>query len=1518
MYLTKKLQFHTLFFIIFLGLISSSMALEILYESKPDWWDEIQVNTIIDKDYNKSYYKTMLDLNYSGENIDEWYIIGPFDNNNNKPFTKKYAPEKNFSVNKKKEFNGLKGKKIKWTPWRKGTKCPVDEMQKIEHSVFFLYSFFKAPKTGKYTVIFTSDDGAGIWINKKQVFLETPPQKMNFMTPHHFEVDMNKGKNKVFIKLENKTSSWGLNMIISPYPYEYSILKTKILLFNKSPKFKPSYKSKIAYAIAMLFLKNDDWSNYIFWFNQLAMKIAAPKTFTKGRIYQLRKAIEVNEKVKPYVVNYYKKLFPNSKIPDKSRKYFIDFIIQDYFERSDIEGLVKFIQLYKRRLKMITPKKLLEVQIKIQIKKGDHVKASKLVEELKAICNKKDLKHFHNTIFNIVTSMKSSTLQIPIDWDEKLIQLEVNKLVENKKASTNRFIRNTLTKKAGQVISTDDPELFIGSLTGYKKIFAPFIKEYSDNLKSYLALLKKAGPMNKTASLQKKALLSLKKVTTPVYNILNEFQDCKSIKLPTDKAKPFPFLNMKMGTTEFEAEKNFTSYSIEKQPPAYVNSLNDLQVFQNYHEVVCLKNNKLKWKFILQNSTPTILASTKSKTKIMFNKVKPVINNGKVFVRLFKDGKMSLFCLDANSGKLLWGLNNSTLETCSEIALWRDRMILIAKENDAPYRYYLLEINPTNGVIYKQTFLYSSEISFKFTRYIRLQADLFLPAPKIIDNNAYISTNNGLILSFNIMTSSFNWIRKYKKTSFFQNTVSHLLVGRSSSSPIVSSNHVLFQPINAASLLLLDKTNGKNIKNLAIDWKDVIPCGRDKVIIIFGKDRLAAFYSLKDMKKLSTLPGNAYRLIQQLSDGVILQSQNNMVIYDFNGKLLKSMVIPENTIPIYVDKNSLFAYNNKNHKHPGIIEKFLIAKPKTIQNSVYSKNLPTLKDFSFKTLGNNYYILSRSNIISLNLNGTAKWIRAIPASTQTRVYQKGNYIYIFTSYIVMCIDKNNGKVLNSFPSYGTKLEEITAETFYEDGTAFVHGSRRDSNVIWMTPTKSDILGQFKGDVAISTFKKGNLIAGWKRWEKEIAFYRKEPKTKDFSNATSILKFTSKMYPQLMKRLENFTLITDFNYLVKINADKKIKQIKLTKGKKGKLRHWEFKSNKLFVNHNFCFFKSHHDLINIVNFKKSKDLGLIPKFHRIPVYINGKMYGLSEKKIVCFDPVSEKIIFQTSPELIKNNVQKIRFMNIFKFDDKVACYFNYYHEWERQSADGVLMVFSLDNPKPEITYFPGAEPNSQFLDTGKAVLISLPTSNKVITLSKQEFNSLKSKNPFVFTTTNAPINHNIDGYPDEWDLKKFHKLGKNSFDIRIIDKKMLLGLEIKDPKLIKQMGKCGIDDRYSFKAAPAALASLKLQPWLMSDKTFFIGLESPLKTSKKLDTEIEYAVKPDGSSCFIEIKVPLKMIMHYPDSHHKKIEAVKWRGDIAFELFFKDNFGNQHALLSSQDIPAFYPRISISSDTWCKW
>lgn len=1502
----KKFACISCILVIFLAGVFELNSAEILYQKKPAWWDDVNIKITPGGSYYDTYNKTFSNLDYGGTKIENWSVLGPFDNNNNKPFAKEYGPEKTLKFDKKEVFKGLKGEKLQWSPWRKGSKCPIAE--KISNCVIFLYSVYDAPTAGKHFLLYSSNDGSELWINRKKVYQLHGRSELNLIEPKVIEVDLKKGKNEILLKLENLDAGWGVNLIITTQnPIEIRI-KTLSELYSRSKDLYAKGQSNFYEEIETLYLAHNDFPNYIFWFNNEITNLNESKKLSK-KLSTLKDLIKNKKEILPYITRYLQDILSNPKQEKSKRICCAEFIIEYSLDSNDFKTLENFLTIYKSQLKSLMPTEFLVAQINLQIKKGDIDEAGRLYEELEGQSKGRASKRYGSLAKKII-SIKSSALQLPVDWDFSTIQAESAKFEQNKTPKVNRFIRQTLTNKANLVSATKNKKLFAGTLKIYKKLFEPFAQEYSPDLKAYLATLNNAGAFDETGILQREALLSLGDFKFPTEKQQVIPSDIASIELPGENTKPFEFLNMHQGTYEMQSEINFIADKLEKQPPAFICSNGNIQIFQNYHEVVCLENNRLKWQYILPNSTLLTITEkfNERQTRLLFGKTNPIIDQGKFFARLFQDGMLRLFCFDAENGNMNWFMSDEKLETCSGIALWRDRLILIAREPDLVSRYFLLEINKEDGVIIRKTFLYASDISFRCfaSSGNRIQADLFMPAPQIVDNQAFISTNSGVIASFDLSSNSINWIMEYNQTPLAESRdATNAISGRQTYSPIVNSSRALFYPLNSNAILLLDKFTGEQISSLILNWKEIIPCGNEQVIII-DNTRKAAFYSLDDFKKLAELPGTGYRFVQQLWDGVILQNNNKLLIYDFSGKLKKSMIMPKDTLAVFADQNSLFAYNNKNNS-PAVIEKFLAQKPATVINSATDNILPEMKIVSFKTFADDKYLIANNSVVKLNPDASQAWVRSLPNSSTIKLYQQGNYIYVFTGERMFCINKNNGKTENFFPAYSAPLYPLISEIICPDGAFFFTDKTRDFDLYRLNPEKTEKLSNQRTETPIAAFYNSDLLAVWKKNSyDEVKFLSKNPKTNSFKETSCELKNPFKPFIRRVIH-ENAVLYSNLDNFLLVNADKTVNELNVTQGNNKRVTRFGQKSklNVVLYDH-FCLFRVYLDLVNIIDLKTKKDLGTIPNFTEIPLYIDNKLIGIAGNDIVCFDPIAKKIIYKTPFSAVKKRAGKKTTPTTFKLNNKAAFFFaNTTNLNKRRSAENLVLLFSADKAEPETIRIPGLDPESVFLDTGEALLIFMPDEKQIIRLSKQEFNDIQKQSPNLFTIKNTPVEYQIDGFADEWDLSTFHKLNKNKLDARIIDEKfLLLALEINDKDIIQQMGKSGFDDRYKILISPGSIAAFSIGGLIEKGST--AALYIPLKSSKEKNIVAAYSVKPDGTSCFIEVQIPLTSLNSIQTMI--KIPDRERRGDFAFELLFTNLIGQKYNLFSSREIPAFFPRF----------
>ncbi len=150
----------------------------------------------------------------TGQYQKEWFMAGPFDNENDKGLETPFAPEN--GVDLADEYQGKNNQIIKWQKITANQAGYIDLTSKIKESdqcVAYAYLTIDSPAEMKTVLIFGSDDGAAIWHNQKEIFRKFIRRSAN---PHDelIPVVLTQGENTFLVKDENGGGDWGFYLQI--------------------------------------------------------------------------------------------------------------------------------------------------------------------------------------------------------------------------------------------------------------------------------------------------------------------------------------------------------------------------------------------------------------------------------------------------------------------------------------------------------------------------------------------------------------------------------------------------------------------------------------------------------------------------------------------------------------------------------------------------------------------------------------------------------------------------------------------------------------------------------------------------------------------------------------------------------------------------------------------------------------------------------------------------------------------------------------------------------------------------------------------------------------------------------------------------------------------------------------------------------------------------------------------------------------------------------------------------------
>lgn len=138
----------------------------------------------------------------------EWWLIGPFDNTDNKAMAVVYAPEMEFDTSKL--YTGKDGKHVAWKRYDQLTTGYVDFNNVFgysEYTVAYARRIIHSSESATATFGIGNNDGIRIWINGRMVYHNG--KAAIGPNQHFFTAKLNKGANSVLVKVDQLRHGWG-------------------------------------------------------------------------------------------------------------------------------------------------------------------------------------------------------------------------------------------------------------------------------------------------------------------------------------------------------------------------------------------------------------------------------------------------------------------------------------------------------------------------------------------------------------------------------------------------------------------------------------------------------------------------------------------------------------------------------------------------------------------------------------------------------------------------------------------------------------------------------------------------------------------------------------------------------------------------------------------------------------------------------------------------------------------------------------------------------------------------------------------------------------------------------------------------------------------------------------------------------------------------------------------------------------------------------------------------------------
>lgn len=210
----------------------------------------------------------------------DWWILGPFDNQDNLGLDREYPVEKSIDLNA--FYVGKDGGKISWQrPFKESfgfvdlNSLFIDSDYAVSYALTYVYS----PLSRDAIIMFGSDDGAKVWLNQKLVY-EINEARRATCDSDQIKVHLDKGWNQLLIKVSDLWGGWGFYFRIVDKNYRsmdgifYSSDKNKNVIYEKLKK----YQFKLILSIII--------KSLVYLIFMLVLSMVGYKTF---KFYQFQK-----------------------------------------------------------------------------------------------------------------------------------------------------------------------------------------------------------------------------------------------------------------------------------------------------------------------------------------------------------------------------------------------------------------------------------------------------------------------------------------------------------------------------------------------------------------------------------------------------------------------------------------------------------------------------------------------------------------------------------------------------------------------------------------------------------------------------------------------------------------------------------------------------------------------------------------------------------------------------------------------------------------------------------------------------------------------------------------------------------------------------------------------------------------------------------------------------------------------------------------------------------------------------
>lgn len=1490
-----------------------------LFAQPPSWWDSVRVRVERADTPEASLKKsaTLPENQTPRDRLAGWNVLGPLDNRQGNALND-ILPGEDSGL--RMAVPGKDGQQVSWQLWKDPEKRPFSDKLDNFAALFQLDYATSAP--GRKWLLVDHSGGIVLRVNGRQVYRRSDRSQGETPVPAVLSLS-----NRIFVKLNQPAGAWKLNISVLPEHPAMRPIRLQSEIIRLYADADPAGCVPLALRTAQGYDQLNDTVNALFWYQFVLDNQADERTAVRvvsdvaGRLNDPDQA----EAALPFL----RRAALNGKLPVSARRQAVMAAVDQMINLYQYNEGLDFLGKNEAALKPLLDVRWSVLLAKLNIYRGD---ADKAKEYLKAVNEEgldRDVKQMVQPLRHLIAGMKKNLLQLPRDLDYDIVLREA--ALRSKESTPNSlvdYIRKILLEKNGQLLdAADDPGLLTGAANRYREAFAPYAAVYEPDIRQYAALLTKKFGYTEGRARDEVARLSLQSSalsarTPPALPPLAETAAgvggaARRSFLPV-AALPPGVLERRLATFGMDED-------VVTPPPGYACQYRGSVFFQNSRQLCRVDRNTVVWKTGFENST---FAQTEN-SRPLGGGFSPKTDGRRVYARLVEKGRFVVVAADIRDGVGLWSWESPGVVVCSDPVLWENSVLFLASRPEAINRYYLVVLQADTGQLDYELLLCSTspEISLGPGGGGNLLLDVFMPEPAVRNGMAFINTNLGVAAAVNLRGRNLEWVRTYQRLPFgLTPRLSGLAFSRSLCPPVPGNDAVLFAPLDAPGLLLLDQKTGRIRKELTrLNWADCRGAGADTALVVHA-DGGATALSLKDLAPAYRCDGQDVRVLRSCADGVFLVRDGVLEAWPENGRgTTGSLRLPSTFVPLYFDGAQCWGFQ------PGGIASVVgvlvddAGSAPAARVAALEPKIEWIQNGTFREDGKDVFVMADNYLLRLDETLAPAW--SFPAPEGGSFHVAKSCVYAVGRAAVYMLDRASGLCVRTYPAPGEAPVGILAAGVVQDalwfGTRTPDGQAIQIFSLGREGVRSRGMVANKGAGLYGIFATGELLV---HDDGKLRTY-KAGEGGLFKPAGAGLPFpalSNNYYKRGSAKIamppDNILLFTQ-KQAVLASGGGKLTPIPL--------RNWNISGgneNRKFGSDSATLVESDLAAIQVAAFgcslvdaARGVDLAETVQFRSPPSVLRpGLLAGAMAREmenswqrpplvIGLFDREKKALLSRKSPDVDRGSGGPMDYDASFLVNGTAVHLFRSIN-WQAPPAAAA----SLDDLRPASPLttcpFPAYRTFSGAVVRGGRILMLL--DNRPVRMTTTQFMSLltgkgEGMPPVLETECRLDLQVQVDGFLDEWDPKRFAKVqGGEVAAAWGANMQIYLACRITSPDMVRILAERGAEGRLQVHVLPAGRAGFN-PATARSDG--FVGEVG----EKGEDWDISWAVAPDASSLTVEARIPYAKLTAVDPARLRVTKNRELRGDFAFD-FQSGGIGSlSQSVTGSQPVlPVLYPRLLL--------